>query len=371
MMRAILVDDEHIALDILESLLSPYEDVEIVGKYIDPMTALEEMNTTQPDVIFLDIEMGPINGLAMADEFTNEKNSIEIVFITAYSQYAIDAFELNVMDYLLKPIQQNRLEKTVKRLRNRFNSIVIEIDNEDNFLKVDCFGNLEATNSSGKLLNWRTRKSKELFAYLLVQKGMQVSKDLIMETIFPEKDLEKATTLLHTTIYQLRTNLRRLGFNKSILYLNGWYQLNITVDSDFEKLDNLLNLKDHSIEDILEIINIYKGNFLEYDGYHWALSIQQKYKELVLSILNNFTKNQLEKNIDSSILNRTLETIYRIDPFDDKMAENMIEYLGKQGQLNKLKGFYKHYKDSLWKELNIKPMERTSNLYKKYCHSID
>src|SRR5690554_7117348 len=106
-MKVMLVDDESAALQVLSSMLSIYEDIEILGSYTNPLDALEASRKAKPDVVFLDIEMGTVNGLETAELFSGQGEP-EIVFITAYSQYAVEAFEVNAMDYLLKPIQERR-----------------------------------------------------------------------------------------------------------------------------------------------------------------------------------------------------------------------------------------------------------------------
>ena len=116
-MKTILIDDEPMALEVLANLLPAYEDLDIVGRYTNPLDALEKIKITEPDIIFLDIEMGNMNGLELAQVFMAELPKVEIVFVTAYSQYAVDAFELNAIDYLLKPIQEKRLIKAIERLR--------------------------------------------------------------------------------------------------------------------------------------------------------------------------------------------------------------------------------------------------------------
>lgn len=369
-MKVILIDDEPIALELLKSLLSPYPDIEIVGAYTQPMVALKKMKDTRPDVIFLDIEMGSINGLEIVEYFIRERNSIEIAFITAYSKYAVDAFEINAIDYLLKPIQQKRLDKTIKRLRDRFNQKEKPAEEIDNCLKVDCFDSFHVMDSKGRPLIWRTKKSKELFAYLLVYKTTPIPKDVITERIFPDKSLEQASTLIHTTIYQIRKNLEKLGFENSILYYNGKYQLNVPIDYDFDRLKDILDCNHHDPQDIEEIINLYKGDFLKYEGYHWALGIQADVKQSVLDILIHFTNTQLEANSRSFILRRTLEFLYKIEPFDDNIAENIIQYYAQQGNSNKLKQFFRNYAQELQQELNIKPKESTIQLYKKHIESI-
>lgn len=363
-MRVILVDDEPIALEVIEASLSIYDEIQIVGRFTDPGQALENIKTLDPHVIFLDIEMGPANGLEIANNFLMQKNSIEIVFITAYSKYAIEAFEFNAIDYILKPPQKNRLDKTIERLRERFESE--ETTRQTiNQLKVHSFGKFEVRDNTDKALKWRTQKTKELFALLLI--GNKVSRDIILETIFPDKDLQKATTILHTTVYQLRRSLGKLGFKDNISYSNGEYELNLPMDCDFHKLDEILSLNNHSEENIMDLLNIYKGDFLEFEGYPWILSHQQEYKASIINILLSFTKAKLKANHRCLVIEDALKLLYKLDPYNEDVATIVIKYLGEQGHLDRLKKFFKQYKDNLWQELNVKPKDKTQNLYEKYC----
>ncbi len=368
-MKVILVDDEPIALEVLGAILSTYEDIDILRSYTDPIVALKELKELQPDVIFLDIEMGATNGLEMAQLFLECQNSVEIVFITAYSQYAVDAFDVNAMDYLLKPIQEKRFYKTIERLRERTEKHYIQDKKTnvlENKLKIKSFGVFKVLDSFDNPLIWRTQKTKELFAYLWEQNDRHVSKDLIMETIFPDKDLDKATTLLHTTIYQLRKNLGKLGYPNGILYFNDSYQLKLPITSDLEELNSILELKSLNDKDILRILDIYKGDFLENEGYHWAIGIQQMYKDLVFNLLYDFSKIKLGKRNFTSILRMCLDMMYKLDPFNDNVAKMIIEYYGSQGKKSKLETFFNNYVENLWKEMNLRPLDSTNDLYRKY-----
>ena len=126
-MKTILIDDEPMALEVLANMLSPYEDIDIIGRYTNPTQALEKIKVSQVDIIFLDIEMGDVNGLELAQVFMEKDPQVEIVFVTAYSQYAVDAFELNALDYLLKPIQEKRLFKAIERLRENIKEEQIDV----------------------------------------------------------------------------------------------------------------------------------------------------------------------------------------------------------------------------------------------------
>ncbi|MCT4621658.1 MAG: response regulator [Marinisporobacter sp.] len=110
MLKAILIDDENIALKELTCLLSELEEVEIIGSFSDPFEGFFHIDLLQPDVIFLDIDMPQINGIYLAEQIFKKQKNIHIVFVTAFNDYAIQAFELNAIDYLLKPTSLERLQ---------------------------------------------------------------------------------------------------------------------------------------------------------------------------------------------------------------------------------------------------------------------
>ncbi|HHL2558224.1 TPA: two-component system response regulator BtsR [Yersinia enterocolitica] len=116
MLRVIIVDDEQPAREDLRERLSAEHDIEIVAECSNALEAIPAIQRLQPDVIFLDIQMPRINGLELASMLNPEKMP-QIVFVTAYDEYAIRAFEEHAFDYLLKPLDQQRLAKTLVRLR--------------------------------------------------------------------------------------------------------------------------------------------------------------------------------------------------------------------------------------------------------------
>ena len=115
MIRALLVDDEELARDRLRRLLAESPDVQIVGEAADGTEAMERIAELTPSVIFLDIQMPGCSGLEVASALSDPRP--HIVFCTAYDQYAIDAFELHAVDYLLKPINRARLAQALERVR--------------------------------------------------------------------------------------------------------------------------------------------------------------------------------------------------------------------------------------------------------------
>lgn len=114
-MRAVIVDDEIPALDRLKNLLKPYMDIEIVGEAHDGISALSVIEDRKPDVVFLDIDMPELNGLEVAR--TLGISGPLLVFVTAYDEHALEAFESNSVDYLVKPINSSRLDFAIGKIR--------------------------------------------------------------------------------------------------------------------------------------------------------------------------------------------------------------------------------------------------------------
>lgn len=118
--KAILVDDEESARDVLENLLLRFcPEIELVAKCSHVEQAVVEINRHSPDVVFLDIEMPNYAGYELIDFFT--EINFDIIFVTAYDQYAIKAFEVSAVDYLLKPIEIDRLKDSISRVSNKIN----------------------------------------------------------------------------------------------------------------------------------------------------------------------------------------------------------------------------------------------------------
>ncbi len=115
-MRALIVDDEIHAREELEALLVETGDFSVVGKCANALEALQAIRRDRPEIIFLDIQMPVINGFELLG-MIDEELMPAVVFVTAYDEYALKAFEENAQDYLLKPVEKERLAKTVQRLR--------------------------------------------------------------------------------------------------------------------------------------------------------------------------------------------------------------------------------------------------------------
>lgn len=125
---AIVVDDESLARELLRSFIEKEPDFRVIAECGDGETALREIEKNRPQVVFLDIEMPRLDGVSVVRRLTALPSVPHIVFVTAYDQYAIDAFELNALDYLVKPLSRDRCRATLQRVR--------QMTRSDNLLKL-------------------------------------------------------------------------------------------------------------------------------------------------------------------------------------------------------------------------------------------
>ncbi len=125
-LRAMIIDDEELARKRLRKMLKKYEEeVEIIGEARNGEEAVERINSARPDVIFLDVQMPGFDGFEVVRRL---KSKPHIVFATAYDEFALKAFEENTVDYLLKPIEERRLDKAIDKLRQLFDAHQLHLD---------------------------------------------------------------------------------------------------------------------------------------------------------------------------------------------------------------------------------------------------
>lgn len=166
--KALIVDDERLARKELRSMLSDYDNIQIAGEAEDVTSAKAAIEKNKPDVIFLDIQMPGKSGFDLLDEI---KINAKVIFVTAFDEYAIRAFEVNALDYLLKPITPERLDNAIKRLstngdlkdkqfRNlKYNDrLFLSVNSRMQFLKVSSIMSISAAGDYSEILTVNGQK---------------------------------------------------------------------------------------------------------------------------------------------------------------------------------------------------------------------
>lgn len=253
---------------------------DIAGTCTNPVEAVRAVPEARPDVVFLDIDMPELDGLQAAELIQENWPAADIVFITAYNQYAVEAFELNAMDYVLKPLQRSRLEKTAAKLKNRFRLRVEQLIPAEAPV-IRCLNMLQYERTEGALesFRWRTLKSEELFCFLLHNRTGVVNKETLIDMLFPDTEYKKAMTHLYTIIYQIRKMLEELNIDIAIDKVGAQrgYKLDlkqVRIDSDLwqEEMLQLGKVNLHNYERHQKLIDSYTGDYFGEQGYLWAES---------------------------------------------------------------------------------------------------
>jgi DNA-binding LytR/AlgR family response regulator len=117
-MKVVLIDDEAMALENLKYIIGQFADVDVLDTFTDPLEAIQKLNHLKPDAVFLDIEMPQINGFTVAEEIYEVLPDVSIIFVTGFNEYAVRAFEISAIDYVIKPVSKRRLKQTIDKLFN-------------------------------------------------------------------------------------------------------------------------------------------------------------------------------------------------------------------------------------------------------------
>ena len=167
-MKILLVDDEQLQLIRLQNACKAVlPDAEYLT-YTNPIKALEENSGVNIDIAFLDIEMPSINGIQLAKKLKKNNPLIKVIFVTAYNDYALQAFNIHASGYITKPVNEAKIKEEIDQLQN-----VAPLASTKK-LQVKCFGNFEVFHN-GEPVRFAYKKSKEVFAYLIDREGAAIA----------------------------------------------------------------------------------------------------------------------------------------------------------------------------------------------------
>jgi two-component system, LytTR family, response regulator len=219
-LKAIIVDDERLARLNLKKLLEPYSEIEIVGAAGSCESAIELINFYNPQLIFLDIQLGGETGFDLLEVIDN---SIKIVFVTAFDEYAIRAFEVNAIDYLLKPVNPERLKVSIKRLLNRekrqksepksyeySDSIYVKLNNyASRFIKISSISFIEPVGNYSKIV---TLEGK----HCLVLKTLKQWQEELPDNNFVRIHRSSIVNIEHVERIEKKSNAQHRAYLKNI-----------------------------------------------------------------------------------------------------------------------------------------------------------
>ncbi len=285
-MNILIVDDETDSLAEIESYVKKYGQFDRCVVCTNALEALEQASKLPFDIALLDIEMPGINGMELAERLSSLFPKIAIAFITAYNHYAAEAFEVNALAYILKPVREDRLFKALYKLAaNKLEKPPAETGEKESALSINMFRKFTVRRGD-QLIKWNRKKSAELFAYLIDNREHPIHKDILCELFWPDFEPKKALVNLQTTIYSIRKALGIADHGQiRIDYAGSSYSLHLQeAISDVYRFERLL-LEAYGLNDttmLEQAIGLYSGDYLEEDGWLWAepkkVLLERKYQ---------------------------------------------------------------------------------------------
>lgn len=249
-----IIDDEPLVLRASEQIVRralPEAEIETFESGNDALEAIKK-NRRYPDTVFSDIEMPGISGLELAVRLKGISPRTRIVFVTAYSEYALEAFRVHANGYILKPMNAMRVVEEVNGIRE-------ERKEPEERLQIQCFGYFEVF-WKGKPLMFARKQTKELLAYLVDRKGAACTAEEIATAIWEDfSNIKNAKTQIRVLISDLRNTLTNIGMEDLVIRRRGQVAIRKDMlDCDYYRM----------LEGDMEAVNAYQGEYMV--QYSWA-----------------------------------------------------------------------------------------------------
>lgn len=263
-MKILIVDDEMMMLEETRECVlaaSPDSEITCADNYVDALKAVSE---TMFDIACLDIEMPGMNGLELAKRMKDQCANLNIIFVTAYSEYALQAHEMYCSGYLLKPIRKRDVEKAFANLRYP----VIEEEKHEK-LHIQCFGKFEVF-FGNEAIKFQREKAKEILAYLVDQKGTPATTQEICNALWENASAEKKA-YFRVLMADLRSALKKANATDLLIAEKNRYRIDVEkADCDFYRF----------IKGDIRAVNAYQGQYMiQYSWAEMTLGYLEKQKE--------------------------------------------------------------------------------------------
>lgn len=248
-MKVLLVDDEELQLIRLkESVEHVLKGVEIFA-YTNPRQALDENKNKDVDIAFLDIEMPTINGMMLAKSLKEHNPKINIIFVTAYDHYALEAMKMHASGYVTKPVNDAKIKEEIDALRYQ-----VEL-RATKRLQIKCFGNFDIF-YRGQPVRFTYQKSKELLAYLVDREGSSVNVNELNAVLWEEDH----KSYLRNLIADIKKTLKAIDCDDIFIKSHNGYSIDVNkVDCDAYEYKR--NNPD--------AIRMYRGEYM--NQYSWPI----------------------------------------------------------------------------------------------------
>ena len=245
-MKILLVDDEELQLLRLENACKKVMPESEFFSFTNPMKVVE--SNINFDLAFLDIEMPGLNGIQLAKKIKSINPKIKIIFVTAYNNYALDAYRVHACGYITKPVNENKIKVEIDELDN-----VINLKSEKK-LQVKCFGNFEIFHN-GSPVKFSYQKSKEVFAYLINREGSSINVNELNAVLWEEDH----KSYLRNLIADIKQSLKSIDCEDVFVKKFNGYSIDVNkIDCDAYEYK----------KDNPDAVRLYRGEYMI--QYPWA-----------------------------------------------------------------------------------------------------
>ncbi|WLR51307.1 response regulator [Bacillus tianshenii] len=364
MIKVLLIDDEETALDIMGIFLSEFTEVQVCGRYCNPLKALEHLEQERIDAVFLDIEMPGLSGMEVARKISELNKQIQVIFVTAHMDFAVEAFSLESLDYLLKPITKPRLSQAVNRLLKA----VPKEEQVDSSISVRCFGQYDVySHEKHESFAWKTMKVRELCAYLIHHEGEAVDRERIIDILWPNVTVDKAKTSLYTCISFLRKAFKEYGMENIVLKKGFAYYIDQSqLSCDLIKWRNTLKaiepINGANVSQYEALVNMYPEDYMI--DYNWAEEKREYIRKKMLNVCNELSDyykeiGEIEKAVEY------IEKEMQLSRYSDEICQRLIDIYLEMNNRTAALMVYQNFEQLLQEELGIEPSIQTQQLLSK------
>ena len=362
MIRAMIVDDEQPSINKLGRLLEESGMAEVTAAFTRPKDALAFLKENKVHAVFLDIEMPEMDGIELASQMIELQKGLAVVFVTAYNEYAVEAFRLNALDYLLKPVTGEILKETLYRIIEEKN---ISPSTEE--VQVRMFGRF-SVRVGKENVRFRTEKAEELLAFLVDKKGGFISRREIIDSLWEDFDGDRALMHFNTTLHYVKKALLYYGVKmfSTPTYDRGGYNFDLEgLECDYLKFSSSIEkvnvLGQESIPALEEAASLFKCEYLSGWEYNWVerkrLMMAEQFITLLLEISEYYKK---AGNYQKAF--KWLELGLPREPLHRELNYRLIEVLLLANERILASKYYKLYRNGLLKNLGQEPDEALRKL---------
>jgi two-component system, LytTR family, response regulator len=364
-MRAVLIDNEKLELDEVAYALED-EGIAVIGAFTDSTEGYDFIIKEKPDVVFLDIDMPKVNGIQLALKLQDVMPDINIIFVSAYPQFALEAYKAYPLDFLLKPVYKERLEKALAQL----NKTIIKnraIETETIEYKISCFGRIKFLKNN-KEIEFQTRMAKEMLAYLISNFDTAIYKDELLSALFNDSN-EKNINNMRVSLFRLRKTIEDSGVPRNVLSIRSNLALDIKegvcdyIDfCRFISCSSVIN--DGNIARAQNFVDLYNGKLFDDIDAVWADEKREWLSVEAESLIGKAALYYLSKKAYSEA-EQSLLKLVDINCFSEQGYELLLDLYILTGNDNKYIYYYRKYDRVAERELAYAPPKKYIEHYNK------